>query len=146
RLVFECDWLENDLRRRRRHDWGRRSLLWLAHDQVPEHLFGDLQRRLELGDALRIDPEILEDVRALLLVLDLVCQLALAPEVGALRGATRPLDQRVHALDNLLDLVVIQVGTNDVQNFVIPQRGPPSYGFRPRSERGLKPPGRGQKG
>src|SRR6266566_2378324 len=68
-------------------------------------------------------------------MLDLVGELALAPEVGALGNTARPVDQRVDPLDHVLDLVVVQVGADDVQNLVIPQRGPPSYGFRPRSER-----------
>src|SRR4029077_11714578 len=75
RLWFDCDWLEDDLRRRWRHDGGRRGFLRLAHDQMPEYLFGDLQRSLELGDSPLIDLEILEDVRAFLLMLDLIGEL-----------------------------------------------------------------------
>jgi len=65
----------------------RSSLFGLAHDEMPQHLFGDLQRRLELRDPIGVELKVLENVGPLLLVLDLIGELALAPEVGALDRA-----------------------------------------------------------
>src|SRR5260370_12752957 len=104
---------------------------------MPQHLFGDLQGGVECGDPAGVKGEVVEDIGAFLLVLDLVGELALAPEVGALDCPARSFDQRVDPLHRVLDLVVVQVSADDVENFVIPQWGPPSYGFRLRSIGGM---------
>src|SRR5487761_819860 len=78
-------------------------------------------------------------------MLDLVGELSLAPDVGPLNRPAGLFDERVDPLDDVLDLVVFEVGSNDVQNFVIPQRGPPSYGFRPRIARWRLPPAEARK-
>src|SRR5262249_42755411 len=55
--------------------------------------------------------------------------------------------QRVDPLHRILDLLVVEVGADDVENFVIPQRGkPPSFGFEAPIERRQCASGRGQKG
>src|SRR5437764_502492 len=73
---------------RRCWGWGRGCLLGLPHEQVPQDLLGDLEPGLELGNAVRLELKVLEDECALLLLLDLVGELALAPQVGPLGGAT----------------------------------------------------------
>src|SRR3989442_4969916 len=65
------------------------TLFRSAHNQVAQDLLSDLEPGFELGHAGRVELEVLEDVRALFLVLDLVGKLALAPEIGALDGADR---------------------------------------------------------
>src|SRR5207244_11381539 len=59
--------------------------------------------------------------------------------------AARPLAQRVDPLHGVLDLVVVKVGTNDVKNFVIPQRGT-SFLWVEAPANGGNAAGRGQKG
>src|SRR5258708_38564060 len=137
RLRLRSYGLQHDLRRRRGAVARCSGLLRLAHDEMPQPLFGDLQGRLELGAPAGVKREVLQDIGAFLLVLALVGELALAPEVGALAYPARSFDQRVDPLHRVLDLVVVQVSADDVENFVIPQWGPPSYGFRLRSIGGM---------
>src|SRR5260370_40436692 len=127
RLRLRSYGLQHDLRRRR-GDGGRCSgLLRLAHYEMPQRLFGDLQGRLELGAPAGVKREVLQDIGAFLLVLDLVGELALAPEVGALDCPARSFDQRVDPLHRVLDLVVVQVSPAKVETFVIPKSLPPPY-------------------
>jgi len=56
-------------------------------------------------------------------VLDLIGQLALALEIRAIGCAAGTLDQRVDPLHRVLDFLIVKVRADDVQNFVIPQRG-----------------------
>ena len=53
---------------------------------MTQDLLCNLEPGLELGDAIRLELEVLEHVGAFLLVLDLVGQLALAPQICALRS------------------------------------------------------------
>src|SRR4029077_9896546 len=147
RRLWLCrDRLQSNLRRRRCHGGHWSGLFRLAHDEMAQDLFCDLQAGLQLRHLVRVELEVLEHVGAFLLVLDLVGELALAPEVGRLDRAPGALDQPVDALHRVLDLLVVQVSADDVQNLVIPQREPPSYGFEAPVERQRDAAGRGQKG